>query len=327
MGMIKNAEAKVTRYSKAGKEQQNIQRDNQGQELYSCPHFITENINGDICTSDFGKHAVVVVNNSGQHWFSYTGQGTREKKNTTYGGNYYTHEIYRETVGTNQRETRGEKTLSLSSSVTKVREYSVPGIDSVYHVSVDKSGRLWVSDERGNLVQTDLQGNLLQKIQTCGEDEGYHTATQDGDLMYTDKDKRVIYKITPDRKITEFIKTGDWRPLSVHSSRINGDILVGMVRKITRCSKAGKKIQNIQRDNQGEKLYEWPHYITENINGDICTSDCYKQAVVVDGGFLSVILSSQQGVELPCGVCVDDENNLHVGQRKTNIVTVYKFLQ
>nr|XP_022341355.1 uncharacterized protein LOC111135511 [Crassostrea virginica]XP_022341356.1 uncharacterized protein LOC111135511 [Crassostrea virginica]XP_022341358.1 uncharacterized protein LOC111135511 [Crassostrea virginica] len=270
-----------------------------------------------------------------------------------------------------------KQTLSLSSSVTKVREYSVPGVDIVYHVSVDKLDRLWVSDSRGNLVQTDLQGKQLQKIQTSGRYEGYHTATQDGDLIYTDKDKKVIYRITPDKKITEFIKTGDWRSLSVHSSRINGEILVGMIKdkeaKVTRYSKAGKELQNIQWDIQRQGLYSDPHHITENINGDICTSDFNKQAVVVvdnsgqhrfsytgqesgfypygictdvlghilvcdrasntvhllnqDGGFLSFILSSQQGVKYPFGVCVNDENNLHVGQANTNLVTVYKYLQ
>ncbi|XP_078329845.1 uncharacterized protein LOC111114739 [Crassostrea virginica] len=267
-------------------------------------------------------------------------------------------------------------TLSLSSSVTKVREYSVPDVNNAFHVSADKSGRLWVSDIKGNLVQTDLQGNLLQKIKTSGGGEGYHTATQDGGLIYTDKDEKKIYRITPDRIITEFIKTGDWTPLSVHSSRINGDLLVGMITdeeaKVTRYNKAGKEIQNIQRDNQGQGLYSLPHYITENINGDICTSDWNKRAVVVvnksgqhrfsytgqgsvfcpygictdvlghilvcdtdsktvhlldqDGGFLSVILSSQQGIEHPHAVCVDDENNLYVGQLN-NKVTVYKYLE
>nr|XP_022308903.1 uncharacterized protein LOC111114738 [Crassostrea virginica] len=269
-----------------------------------------------------------------------------------------------------------KQTLSLFSSVTKVREYSVPGVNNAFHVSVDKSGRLWVS-HWGNLVQTDLQGKLLQEIHTIGGSDGYHTATQDGGLIYTDKDKKKIYRITPDRKITEFIQTGDWEPVSVHSSRINGDILVGMKKdkeaKVTRYNKAGKEIQNIPRDNQGQELYSEPHHITENINGDICTSDFNKGAVVVvnksgqhrfsyegqgsgfcpygictdvlghilvcetdsktvhlldqDGGFLSIILSEQQGIKRPRGVCVDDENNLYVGQFKTNTVTVYKYLE
>ena len=266
--------------------------------------------------------------------------------------------------------------LSLSSSITKVREYCVPDVDNACHVSVDKPGKLWVSDSFKNLVQTD-QGRLLQKIQGSGRGLGYHSTTQNGDLIYTDGDKAIINRISADRKITEFMKTGDWAPLSVHSSRINGDILVGMYTneegKVTRYNKAGKETQNILRDNQGQELYDYPHYITENINGDICTSDMNKFAVVVvnelgehrfsytglrsdfqpygictdvlghilvcdrgkesihlldqDGAFLSFILSKEQCMGYPRGICVDDENNLYVGKFKTSIVAVYRYLQ
>eukprot|EP00105_Crassostrea_gigas_P002376 XP_011414879.1 PREDICTED: tripartite motif-containing protein 3 [Crassostrea gigas] len=269
-----------------------------------------------------------------------------------------------------------KQTLSLSSSVTKVREYTL-GVDDVFHISLGKSGRLWVSDDDGNIIQIDLQGNQLQKIHTSGISEGCHTLTQDGDLIYTDRDNKVINRITPDNTITEFIKTGDWKPLSIYSSHINGYILVGMKKdgkgKVTRYNKTGEEIQNIQRDNKGQGLYDTPHYITENINGDVCVSDYNKHAVVVvdksgqhrfsytgqgsgftpfgictdvlghilvcdvisktvhlldqDGQFLSLLLTEQQGVEDPCSVCVDDENNLWVGQDFTNTVTVYKYLQ
>uniref|UniRef100_K1Q1F5 Tripartite motif-containing protein 2 n=1 Tax=Magallana gigas TaxID=29159 RepID=K1Q1F5_MAGGI len=270
-----------------------------------------------------------------------------------------------------------KQTLSLSSSVTKVREYTVPDVDHVCHISLGKSGRLWVSDQLGNLVQTDLRGKQLQKIQTNGRDEGYHTVTQDGDLIYTDRDNDVINRITPDNTITEFIKTGDWIPISIHSSHINGDLLVGMIKKgepskVTRYNKTGTEIQNIQRDNKGQPLYKYPLYITENINGDVCVSECGKHSVVVvnksgqyrfsytgqgsgfypygictdvlghilvcdkysetvhlldqDGQLLSLLLTDQQGVEYPYSVCVDDENNLWVGEWG-NTVTVYKYLQ
>ncbi|XP_052679418.1 uncharacterized protein LOC128160175 [Crassostrea angulata] len=268
-----------------------------------------------------------------------------------------------------------KQTLSLSSSVTKVREYTISGVDGVFHISLGKSGRLWVSDRIGSLVQTDLQGNQLQKIQTSGGKEGYHTVTQDGDLIYTNN--KVIKRITPDNTITEFIKTGDWDPLSIHSSHINGDLLVGMRKniegKVTRYNKTGTEIKNIQRDNKGKGLYNKPHYITENINGDVCVSDYYKYAVVTvdksgqhrfsytgqgsgilpfglctdvlghilvcdgisetvhlldqDGQFLSLLLTPQHGIKYPRSVCVDDENNLWVGQDNTNTVTVYKYLQ
>ena len=228
-----------------------------------------------------------------------------------------------------------------------------------------------------NLSRQTYIGNPPLKIHPSWGTQGNHTATQDGDLIYTDEDKKVIYRITPDRKVTEIIKPGNWKPFSIHSSSINGDILVGMIKdktaKITRYSKAGKEIQNIRKDKQGQGLYRYPRYITENINGDICTSDFDRYEVVVvnksgkhrfsytgqglvfrpcgictdvlghilvcdgasntvdlldqDGGFLSVILSSQQGIKYPRCVCVDDENNLYVGQARTNTVTVYKYQQ
>ncbi|XP_052684799.1 uncharacterized protein LOC128164823 isoform X2 [Crassostrea angulata] len=273
------------------------------------------------------------------------------------------------------------QTLSLSSSVTKVREYTVSCVKSVYHISLGKSGKLWASDENGNLIQTDLQGNQLQKIQTSGGSEGYHTVIKDGVLIYTDRKNKVINWITENKTIIEFIRTGDWEPISIHSSCINGDILVGMRKdgeaKVTRYNKTGEEIHNILMNNKGQELFSDPRYITENINGDICTSDLDKRIVVVvnksghyrfsypdpglellwfcplgictnllghiivcdsyfmnkkvdildqDGQFLSR-LTTQQGVEYPRGVCVDDENYLHVGQHNTNTVTVYKYLQ
>eukprot|EP00105_Crassostrea_gigas_P026572 XP_011447574.1 PREDICTED: tripartite motif-containing protein 5 [Crassostrea gigas] len=201
-----------------------------------------------------------------------------------------------------------KQTLSLSSSVTKVREYTVPGVDDVHHISLGKSDRLWVSNYDGNLVQTDLQGNQLQKIQTSGESDGYHTVTPDGDLIYTDKRNKVINRITPDNTITEFIKTGDWIPLSIHSSHINGDILVGMWKdkeaKVTRYNKTGTEIQ---RDSKGQALYGGPHYITENTNGDICVSDYNKHAVVVvdKSGQHRFSYTGQRSGFIPYGICTD----------------------
>ncbi|XP_052690222.1 uncharacterized protein LOC128168150 [Crassostrea angulata] len=219
-------------------------------------------------------------------------------------------------------------TLFLSSSVTKVREYTVPGVNSLYHLSLGKADRLWASDHSGNLVQTDLQGNQLQKIQTSGEFQGYHTVTQDGDLIYTDRKNKVINRITMDKTITEFIKTVDWEPLSIHSSHINGDILVGMIKngeaKVTRYNKAGEEIQNIQRDNKGQKLYSNPRYITENINGDICTSDLSKKVVVVvnKSGQHRFSYTGQGSKIIPFGICTDIIGHILVCDGNNNKVDI-----
>ncbi|XP_052678007.1 uncharacterized protein LOC128159016 [Crassostrea angulata] len=204
-----------------------------------------------------------------------------------------------------------KQTLCLSSSVTKVREYTVPGVGNVYHISLGKSGRLWVSDGIGNLVQTDLQGNQLQKIQTSGGSQGYHTVTQDGDLIYTEKNNKVINRVTPDNTITEFINTENWLPISIHSSHINGEILMGMnideEAEVARYNKTGTEIQNIQRDNKGQGLYSTPHYITENINGDVCVSDYGKHTVVVEdkSGQHRFSYKGQGSTFSPYGICTD----------------------
>lgn len=184
---------------------------------------------------------------------------------------------------------------------------------------------LWVNDKFGNLVQTDLQGNLLQKIQTNGR-YGYHTLTQDGDLIFTDNTKKVINKVTISKNITKFIPTGDWEPISIFSSNINGDILVGMVThgkaEVTRYNMTGKELQNIHWDKRGEKLYSYPHYITENINEDICVSDYNKHAVVVVNK-LGKHRFSYTGQKLRCcpyGISTDVLGHILVSYRYSDAV-------
>lgn len=199
--------------------------------------------------------------------------------------------------------------------VSEVRAFKVPGVDSTWYLSVDKSGRVWASDDGGNLVQTDPEGNQLQKIQTSGKDEGYHTVTPTGDLLYADKIKKIINKIPQSNRISKFFKTGDWEPLSIHSSHINGDVLVGMRKdreaKVTRY-KNGKEIQNIQMDNKRQAMYNSPLYITENDNGDICASDDEKQAVVVvsKAGQHRFSYRGQEPAFHPYGICTDCSGNI-----------------
>ncbi|XP_062618155.1 uncharacterized protein LOC134279765 [Saccostrea cucullata] len=73
VGMYNTEEwtGQVNRYTNTGKHIQTIQHDNKGQELYRGPGYITENHNGDVIVSDFGR-AVVVTDSRGRHRFTYT---------------------------------------------------------------------------------------------------------------------------------------------------------------------------------------------------------------------------------------------------------------
>lgn len=267
-------------------------------------------------------------------------------------------------------------------SATFLRKYKVPGLRKVYHISSDRTGKVWASDDQGILVRTDQNEGRLSRISTNKDFEanGIHTVTKDGDLIYIGGDKK-INMVSEDGTTTKLIDTGKWTPESIHSSHINGDILVGMTyqdyAKVNRYTMTGRKKQILVLDKDGYDMFDLPHYITENIRGDICISDWRYHAVVVvkksgeyglsykiqdesrqlqpygictydENHFLVCdrhsetvhfvkhdytrtiksetypILTSEQEVNEPRALCLDYENNLHVGQSNTNIVKVFK---
>ncbi|XP_062586709.1 E3 ubiquitin-protein ligase Trim36-like [Saccostrea cucullata] len=74
--------SKVARYNKTGQIVQEIQYNSNQTLLYEHPKFICCNRNGDICTVDYAKRTVIVVDQFGIMKFSYTGRSVLEKGQT-----------------------------------------------------------------------------------------------------------------------------------------------------------------------------------------------------------------------------------------------------
>nr|XP_022308005.1 uncharacterized protein LOC111114007 [Crassostrea virginica] len=186
----------------------------------------------------------------------------------------------------------------------------VPGIDDICQISVVSPGKLWVGNNR-TLKQVDSTGHVLRTLDDKYKyrNESGHTVSVEGDLVFiaevlirvepTASDGRTsqyiynIHKMTADGSITTLftLDVPDLAPRCIHSSHINGDLLIGLIHysvpptcRVMRCEGTGRKILDIELDEEEQRLYRYPEYITENkINGDIVVSDEEKRALVVVG--------------------------------------------
>ena len=161
----------------------------------------------------------------------------------------------------------------------------IPDLESCHHISLLKSGDMWLSDYFGNLVLMDSSGRRLKHV-NCSGGYGFHDVTKTGELMMADFKLNCVVEIHSMGSTTKVLfSTGQWSPCCIHYSRISGDILLGMKTSskgcVARFNSQGKELQRITSRPNGERLYSEPIYITENKNGDICTSDWYKEALVV----------------------------------------------
>ncbi|XP_061171114.1 uncharacterized protein LOC133180660 [Saccostrea echinata] len=167
-----------------------------------------------------------------------------------------------------------------------------------------------------NLIQFDSKGKLRKQITTSRSSYGYHTVTKEGEMLYAEREKKAIFRLYTDMAAKKLIGTMCWEPHSIYTSKTNGDIIVGMahdtdweVSKVTRYSAEGIKLQDIQKNENDENLFKSTRYITENINGDICTSDTRGEKVVVvtkSGKHRFPYDGHQAQTEFqPCGICTD----------------------
>ena len=171
----------------------------------------------------------------------------------------------------------------------------------ICHISVVSPDKLWVST-LGTLKQVDSTGQVIRTLDGKYEywrSGGGHTVSVEGDLVFiarvrdsvqsTVSDWYGIHKMTADGSIATLLTLDvpDVSPTCIHSSHINGDLLIGLTEypgpsRVMRCDGTGRKIGDIELDEEGQSLYGYPRFITENkMNGDIVVSDYEKKALVV----------------------------------------------
>ncbi|XP_078320283.1 uncharacterized protein LOC111114544 isoform X2 [Crassostrea virginica] len=286
------------------------------------------------------------------------------------------------TDGLSKLEKRLEDKKSLFFPLVLTSTISVPDINDVCHISVVTPDKLWVSGS-SRLQQVDGNGHVLGTPLDHSNHSGGHTVSVEGYLIFIAWSNRVerpenggardqsifnINKMTSDGSITPLIQLAlhDLIPRCIHSSHINGDLLIGFshfysydhpgrVMRYKGTERNRAIIKDIELDEEGEieldeegkieldeegkieldeegkerqRLYKYPHYITENkINGDIVVSDQRKCAlVVVDRSGRHRFDYTGQPTDKtfnPWGVCTDVLGRILVAHGEGKRGTIY----
>ncbi|XP_065937610.1 uncharacterized protein [Magallana gigas] len=223
--------------------------------------------------------------------------------------------------------------LKLTSGAEFHQSLTLTGVDRCLHISCVTSDRVWVSDDKDNLMLTDTTGVPLHRVEDSwsGFFRGLHTVNSESELIYIDRNSN-INKLSKDMKTTTtFIERTDstWRPWCVYWSPSTGDLLVGMcdddteTAKVTRYNQSGQLTQTIQYHNTGRGLYRVPIYITENNNGDVLVSDWLSAVVVTERGGrhrFSYTGHPSGSVLRPLGICTDALSHILVCDNTTKTV-------
>lgn len=194
----------------------------------------------------------------------------------------------------------------------------------ISHLCCCSKKYIWASNNRGELGKFDHSGNnsLSTLVQTCSTQYGHFTVETVGEnehiIFSVDiNERKIVKKAVPSK--TDFkanantYYTGHWEPISIYFSDKTKIMYVGKVMhneaKITRYDKNLIKINDIltYEENTISKCYQYPAYLSENTNGDICVSDNNRCVIAVDQcrKFRFKYTAPGQSGFTPYGICTD----------------------
>lgn len=215
---------------------------------------------------------------------------------------------------------------------------TVKEINRCNHISCVTPDKIWLSDDKNNLILKNTSGDTLHRRKDIYSGhlysgDGLHTVNIDNDLIYIDRENN-INKLSNDVKTkTLLIKRADttWIPRCLHWSTSTGELLVGMYMedprtgKIIRYNHTRHPIQTIQYDITGLVLYSKPIYITENNNRDVIVSDTPGAVVVTNHGGIHRFsyTGHPPGSGLrPCGICTDTFSHILVCDHRNESIHI-----
>lgn len=198
----------------------------------------------------------------------------------------------------------------------------VPEVEGLRHLVLSSPDRFWISYGK-SVVLIDKNGKKIHNIPRLRYTFGAHSVTKDGCLLYLNGSSVMIYTADSDPRILFTIsEENGWNTRCIYSSHYSGKIIIGINNKDIGLGKLhiydhdGKLQQVIENNTDGNPLFKWPRYITDNYNADIVTSDWKNGMVVTD-----VAGNHRFTYNLTCprAVVTDSQGHIYVSNRSPHI--------
>ena len=169
-----------------------------------------------------------------------------------------------------------------------MKEIIINNVGGMRHIVFLSPDKFWIGYEK-SIALISGTGEKLNEIQRYRFTFGAHSVTKEGFLVYLSgvSVKRRISDANSENFITATNVNG-WKARSIFASHRTENIIVGLqneekgIGKLSIYDKEGNHQQTIENNANGKPLYTWPRYITDNVNGDLVTSDWYGGIVVTD---------------------------------------------
>lgn len=182
-----------------------------------------------------------------------------------------------------------ERSQSVAIADQDIKPHGMRG--HISHLYLSKTSYIWASSDRGKLGLFDSSGNDKRSIETCSTYSGHFTIAildKEEHIFWVHNEKKLVKKEgkNENKTVTE---TGDWEPISILFSAEEEIFFVGKAMdndaKINRYKKNWVKDNDIHKHKENGKsrnLFQYPAYLAQNKNGDLCVSDNNRRVIVVD---------------------------------------------
>uniref|UniRef100_A0A8W8INX6 Tripartite motif-containing protein 2 n=1 Tax=Magallana gigas TaxID=29159 RepID=A0A8W8INX6_MAGGI len=176
-----------------------------------------------------------------------------------------------------------------------------------------EKGKIWASNDRGDLGLIDSSGNTIRSTKTCSTYSGHfaiETVNNEEHIYWVHNENKLVKR--DDKKEHG---TASWEPISILISDENtcNFFFVGKAMgddaKVTKYDKDWNKVCDIHkhRENRANRnFFQYPAYLAKNINGDLCVSDNNQCIIVVKDNKLRFKYPGigKDGFT-PYGICTD----------------------